>query len=88
MYTYIGNDYALNNSEIIGIFDTDTSTVAKATREFLAAAEKNGSIINTTYDIPRSFIVCSDGRVYMAQPSPATLTKRAGTPVNINDKNK
>ena len=40
MYLSIGNDMAVRDSSIIGIFDMDNTTTSKRTREFL---EKGGS---------------------------------------------
>ena len=40
MYLHIGEDVLVKDSEIIGIFDMDTSTVNKATRDYLSLAEK------------------------------------------------
>ena len=44
MYLHIGEDTVIKSDEIIGIFDMDTSTVNKATRDFLKTAEKNKKI--------------------------------------------
>lgn len=41
MYVYLGGETVINSDNITGIFDMDTSTVNKATRDFLANAEKN-----------------------------------------------
>lgn len=40
MYLYLGGDIVLKSDKIIGIFDMDTSTVNKATRDYLSKAEK------------------------------------------------
>lgn len=58
----------------------DTTTVSKPTRDFLNFSEKNGKVINVSYELPKSFIVCNeDGnlKVYISQISPSTLQKRA-----------
>ena len=68
--------------DIIGIFDLDTTTVSKNTRNYLAKAEKAGIVENVCYDLPKSFIVCrnkeGEDRVYIAQISSTTLQKRTG----------
>ena len=67
--------------DIIGIFDLDTATVAKPTRDFLTKAEKEGRVINVTFELPKSFIVCNEDneiKVYISQLSSTTLLKRAG----------
>ena len=80
MYLHLGQDKVVNMDEIIGIFDLDTSTVSKATRDYLAKAEKDGIITNVCTDLPKSFIVCKDRRdkvqVYISQISSSTLLKR------------
>ncbi len=60
MYLDLSPDTVILNKNIIGIFDTDTSTVVKNTRDYLAKAEKNGLVKTVTMDIPRSFTVLAD----------------------------
>ena len=38
MYLSIGNDMAVRESSLIGIFDLDNTTTSRRTREFLEAA--------------------------------------------------
>ncbi len=82
MYLHLGMDKVITFDEIIGIFDLDTSTVSKRTRDYLAKAEKAGIVENVCYDIPKSFIVCRDKngneKVYISQISSSTLLKRTG----------
>lgn len=82
MYLHLGQDTVVRTSEIIGIFDMDNATVSKATRQFLAQAEKRGEVINVTGELPKTFVVCRDKRgevrVYISQISSATLRKRTG----------
>ena len=81
MYVYLGADTVVTGDTIIGIFDTDNTTLSKNTRDFLSRAEKEGRVITITNDLPKSFVVCLDrhGRetVYLSQLSAATLRKRA-----------
>lgn len=70
----------VKTADILGIFDMDTSTVSKPTRDFLNIAEKNGRVINVSFELPKSFIVCNKGgklNVYISQISPMTLQRRA-----------
>lgn len=80
MYLHLGQDKVVNMDEIIGIFDLDTSTVSKSTRDYLAKAEKDGCVTNVCTDLPKSFIVCigRDGKThaYISQISSSTLLKR------------
>ena len=80
MYLHLGQDKVVSMDEIVGIFDLDTSTVSKATRDYLAKAEKDGCVTNVCTDLPKSFRVCMgrDGKthVYISQISSSTLLKR------------
>ena len=42
MYLSIGNDMAVRDRSIIGIFDLDNTSTSKRTRFFLEEAERNG----------------------------------------------
>ena len=89
MYLHLGMDKVINFDDIIGIFDLDTTTVSKNTRNFLAKAEKEGIVENVCYDLPKSFIVCrnknGEDKVYIAQISSVTLNKRAGYVDSLNN---
>ncbi|MCQ2474931.1 MAG: DUF370 domain-containing protein [Clostridia bacterium] len=89
MYLHLGLDKVITFDEIVGIFDLDTSTVSKATRTYLAKAEKAGKVENVCYDLPKSFIVCrnKDGeeKVYISQISSTTLLKRTGYVDSLNN---
>jgi hypothetical protein len=89
MYLHLGMDKVITFDEIIGIFDLDTTTVSKSTRNFLAMAEKAGIVENICYDLPKSFIVCrtKDGKdkVYISQISSQTLLKRTNYVDSLNN---
>ena len=79
MYLHLGNDVVINTEKIVAMFDIDACTVSKKTRDFLAAAQKNGEVINVSYELPRSFVVYNDkGKtsVYISQLSTKTLSRR------------
>lgn len=77
MYLYIGHKTVINSDEVIGIFDIDTATVSKRTREFLNKNEKKNSIILVSEEIPLSFVVCDNEKIYFSPVSTGTLNKRA-----------
>ncbi|MDD6734886.1 MAG: DUF370 domain-containing protein [Clostridiales bacterium] len=80
MYLHLGNEVAVALSDIIGIFDMDNTTVSYQTRDFLAAAQKNGTVIDVTEDLPKSFIIVKKGGkilVYISSLASRTLLKRA-----------
>ena len=80
MYLHIGEDTVVKESEILGIFDIENTTVSKATRDFLNRAEKAHAVQTVGDDLPRSFVACVDKhgkeQVYISQISCATLRKR------------
>lgn len=89
MYLHLGQETMILESEVVGIFDLDNTTVSKRTREFLAKAEKAGQVTAVTYDLPKSFVVCSGrngNRLYLSQLAPATLKKRTGLQGNLKKK--
>ena len=78
MYLSIGNDMAVRDSSVIGIFDMDNTSTSKRTREFLAHAEKEGQVVPCD-DLPKSFVLTAEyglDRVYLTSLSSATLEKR------------
>ena len=79
MYLHLGEKTVIKTSDIIGIFDLDNTTVSKNTREYLSQAQKSGDIINVSYELPKSFIVCEENdkkRIYISQLSSQTLYRR------------
>lgn len=80
MYLHLGQDTVVKYENIVGIFDMDTSTVSKFTREFLNNAEKSGAVVNVSYELPKSFVVCNENgvlKIYISQLSSSTLQKRS-----------
>ncbi len=77
MYINIGEDFVLKTEDITGIFDMDKTTVNKATRDFLAKAQKENRVVLTSYELPKSFIVAKD-KIYISPLNTSTLLKRAG----------
>ena len=69
---------AVRESSIIGIFDMDNTSTSKRTRDFLAAAEKEGQVIPCD-DLPKAFVLTAEyglNRVHLTALSSATLEKR------------
>jgi len=78
MYLSIGNDMAVRDSSIIGIFDMDNTSTSKRTRIFLEQAEKEGQVVPCD-DLPKSFLLTAEyglSRVYLTGLSTQTLEKR------------
>lgn len=79
MYLHLGQDTVITTKSIIGIFDIDRCTVSKKTRDYLTEAEKKGNVVNVSYELPKSFIICKENgkiMVYISQLSSKTLYKR------------
>ena len=77
MYLNIGEDFVLKTEDITGIFDLVKTTVNKATRDFLAKAQKENRVILTSYDLPKSFIIAKE-KIYLSPLNTSTLLKRTG----------
>ena len=78
MYLSIGNDMAVRDRSIIGIFDLDNTSTSKRTREFLDKNEQLGQVVPCD-DLPKSFVVTVEygfERVYLTSLASSTLEKR------------
>ena len=78
MYLSIGNDMAVRDKSIIGIFDLDNTSTSRRTREFLEKAERDGEVVPCD-DLPKSFVLTSEygfSRVRLTALSASTLEKR------------
>ena len=78
MYLSIGNDMAVRDKSIIGIFDLDNTSTSKRTRDFLNRAEKEGRVVPCD-DLPKSFVLTAEygfNRVHLTALTSATLEKR------------
>lgn len=80
MYLHLGEDTVINSKKVLGIFDMDTSTVNKATRDYLEKAEKENKIIYVNFELPKSFVV-TDDKIYVSPLNTSTLLKRTRTGV-------
>ncbi len=68
MYLSVGNDMAVRENSIIGIFDMDNTSTSKRTREFLEKAEKEGLVIPCD-DLPKSYVLTAE---YGVWPQPCS----------------
>ena len=80
MYIHLGRDYVLNDRDIIGIFNLETTTISPRGREFLNYTQKNGAVVSLSEELPQSYVL-ADGAVvdtvYLSELSPAALRRRA-----------
>lgn len=86
MYLHLGQDYVVHTRDIIGIFDIDTSSVAKNTRTFLRHAEHEGAVVTLSDELPKSFVITDfpDNTVFISPISSKTLEKRCGRMDQLN----
>ena len=78
MYLNIGNDMAVREKSIIGIFVLDNTSTSQRTRRFLEKAEQEGQVVPCD-DLPKSFVLTQEygmDRVYLTTLTSATLEKR------------
>lgn len=81
MFLHLGQDTIITTEDIVGIFDLDTSTVMKSTRDFLSTMSKEKRVINVSYELPKSFVLTYDKKtkektMYISPISSVTLLKR------------
>ena len=80
MYIHLGRDYVLNDRDVIGIFNMETTTITPRGREFLNYAQKNGAVVSLSDELPQSYVL-ADGAVvdtvYLSELSSAVLRRRA-----------
>jgi hypothetical protein len=81
MYLHLGQDVVVRWKDIVGIFDLETSSVSRVTKDYLKMAQRSGKVINVSLELPKSFVVCASEKdkavsVYISQISPATLLRR------------
>lgn len=80
MYLHLGQDTVVKKKDIIGIFDMDTTTVSKISRDYLNLAEKQKKTVNVSFELPKSFVVVKENgeqKIYISQLSSQTLEKRS-----------
>ncbi len=80
MYLSIGNDMAVRDSSILGIFDLDNTSTSKRTRIFLEKAEELGQVVPCD-DLPKSFVLTAEyglTQIHLTSLNSYTLEKRLG----------
>ena len=81
MYLYIGQETVIKTSNIVGIFDLESTSVSRVTKEYLKKSQDNGDVVTVSQELPKSFIVCKERKrqkLYISQISTTTLKKRYG----------
>ena len=64
MYVHLGRDYVLNDRDIIGIFNLETT--------------KNGAVVSLSDELPQSYVLADSpvDTIYLSELSPAALKRR------------
>ena len=78
MYLSIGNDMAVRDGSIIGIFDLDNTSTSRRTREFLDRAEREGRVTPCD-ELPKSFVLTREygfDRVHLTALGSRALGRR------------
>ena len=79
MYLHIGNKNSVKRKDIIGIFDLDTATVSKITKDFISKCQKKGAVEYLDSDLPRAFILLDENgatKVRLSRISTSGLKQR------------
>lgn len=78
MYVHLGRDYVLNDRDIIGIFNLETTTISPRGREFLNYVQKNGAVVSLSDELPQSYVLADSpvDTIYLSELSPAALKRR------------
>ena len=75
MYLHLGQSVVVPFRDVIGIFDLDTTTDSRLTRDFLSRAEREGELVDVSMDLPKSLVLCRSELgtlAYLSQLSAAT----------------
>lgn len=81
MFLHLGENTVISTENLVGIFDMDNTTVSKTTRDYLTKMQKENKVINVSYELPKSFILCRNKEtgediLYISPISTQTLLKR------------
>ena len=83
MYLHLGCGTVVRQADLVGIFDLDTATVMKSTREFLRRAQARDEVAAVGEELPKSFVLTTRGgqqKIYLAAMGTGTLQKRLDNP--------
>ena len=79
MFLHVGNNKNIRLSSVIGVFDMDNATLSSITRKYLTKKQREGLVSSAVEEIPKSFILYSEGGEYkicFSQLSSAALKGR------------
>ena len=76
MFLHLGQDTVIIDDEIIGIFDLDTTTVSKPTRDYLKTMQKSGNVVNVS-SIASTVVSTNTGAYSASKGAVTQFTKYA-----------
>ncbi len=85
MFLHLGENVAVPISDIIGIFDLETTMYGSDTSQFLRMAEEDGFVERITEETPKSYVIAEvnkKSKVYLSPISSTTLSKRTDMDYN------
>ncbi len=80
MFLHLGNGAVADTDDIVAVLDMDNTTISKQSRRFLATAQKNGQVVDTSEDLPKAYVITNykgETRVFITSVSSQTLLKRS-----------
>ena len=82
MYIHLGRNYVLNDRDVIGIFNLETTTISPRGREFLNYAQKNGAVVSLSEELPQCYVLADTpvDTVYLSELSSTAMKKRTEAP--------
>ena len=76
MRVFLGGGVFVKDSDIIGVFDMDSVTVSKKSRNWLENLEQQNKVVySNMYEFPRS-VVLTDKNVFITPIATVTLKRR------------
>ena len=82
MYLHLGRDYVLNDRDVIGIFNLETTTISPRGRDFLNYAQKTGAVVSLSEELPQCYVLADApvDTVYLSELSSTAMKKRTEAP--------
>ena len=79
MFLHLGENVVVPITDVIGIFDLQSTMYSSDTIQFLRMAEEDGFVERITDEKPKSFVIAEvnkKSKIYLSPISSSTLTKR------------
>ncbi len=72
-YLHLGGKHYIDKDKCIGVFDLDNCTVSQRGRDVLNLAQKQGRIVITDEELPKSFILKTENQLILSQYNTKTI---------------